>query len=171
VERSLKNRDYLFDKLHKIIKERRIEIENTPLDQPLRHDKSTANTSRDINTVKRLFEQINDAAFRASEVFESFLSLFRGGRQEHQPVDINVLALEAVQLLRKELDDHNVIAHTMLAELPTIQGNRGQLREVILNLVQNSIEAMATIKKQRIISVATARHDSHSISISLQDHW
>ena len=53
----LKNRDYLFDKVHKIIKERRIEIENTPLDQPLRHDMLTsyitANTSRDINTVKR----------------------------------------------------------------------------------------------------------------------
>ena len=85
-------------------------------------------------------------------------------------MDINVLALEAVQLLRKELDDHNIVAHTMLAsELPTIQGNRGQLREVILNLVQNSIEAMATTTRQRVISVVTARHDSDSISISLQD--
>ena len=69
----------------------------------------------DIDTAKRLFDQIKDAAFRANEVFESFLSLFRGGRQEHQAVDINVLALEAVQLLRKELDDHNIVAHTMLA--------------------------------------------------------
>ena len=33
--------------------------------------------------------------------------------------------------------------HPMLkSDLPTIQGNRRQLREVILNLVQNSIEAM-----------------------------
>jgi len=124
----------------------------------------------DIATAKRLFNQIKDAAFRANEVFESFLSLFRGGRQESQPVDINVLALEAIQLLRKELDDYNIVAHTMLeSELPAIQGNRGQLREVILNLVQNSIEAMATTTKQRIISVVTARHDPHSISISLRD--
>ena len=124
----------------------------------------------DIATAKRLFDQIKDAAFRANEVFESFLSLFRGGRQEHQPVDINVLALEAVQLLRKELDDHNIVAHTMLAsELPTIQGNRGQLREVILNLLQNSIEAMATTTRQRVISIVTVRHDSDSVSLSLQD--
>ncbi|CAB4383269.1 unnamed protein product [Rhizophagus irregularis] len=34
----LKNRDFLDGKVYKIIKERRIEIENTPLDQPLRHD-------------------------------------------------------------------------------------------------------------------------------------
>ena len=124
----------------------------------------------DIATAKRLFDQIKDAAFRANEVFESFLSLFRGGKQEHQPVDINALALEAVQLLRKELDDHNIVAHTMLAsELPAIQGNRGQLREVILNLLQNSIEAMATTTRQRVISVVTARHDPDSVSISLQD--
>jgi signal transduction histidine kinase len=123
-----------------------------------------------IDKAKTLFDQIKDAAFRANEVFESFLSLFRGDRQEHQAVDINVLALEAVQLLRKELDDHNIVAHTMLeSELPTIQGNRGQLREVILNLVQNSIEALATITKQRVISIVSGRHDSHSISISLED--
>jgi len=53
----LKNKEYLFDKLYKVIKERKIEIENTPLDQPLRPDMLTsyitANTPRDINTVKR----------------------------------------------------------------------------------------------------------------------
>ena len=34
----LKNRDYLFDKLNYIIKERRIEIDSTPLDQPFNYD-------------------------------------------------------------------------------------------------------------------------------------
>ena len=52
----LKDRDYLFDRLNNIIKQRRIEIENTPLDQPLSHDMLTsfitANTSRDVNSVK-----------------------------------------------------------------------------------------------------------------------
>jgi hypothetical protein len=52
----LKNRDYLFDRMYKIIKERRIEIENTPLEQPLSQDMLTscitANTSRDVNSVK-----------------------------------------------------------------------------------------------------------------------
>uniref|UniRef100_U9UIT0 Uncharacterized protein n=1 Tax=Rhizophagus irregularis (strain DAOM 181602 / DAOM 197198 / MUCL 43194) TaxID=747089 RepID=U9UIT0_RHIID len=57
VKKYLKNRDYLFNRLYTIIKDRRIEIENTPLDQPLRHDVLTsyitANTSRDINDVKQ----------------------------------------------------------------------------------------------------------------------
>uniref|UniRef100_A0A1D1XKH2 Putative cytochrome P450 4d20 n=1 Tax=Anthurium amnicola TaxID=1678845 RepID=A0A1D1XKH2_9ARAE len=52
----LKNRDYFHDKILNIIKERKIEIENTPLDQPLRHDMLTshiiANTPRDTNATK-----------------------------------------------------------------------------------------------------------------------
>ncbi|CAB5183205.1 unnamed protein product [Rhizophagus irregularis] len=56
VKSLLKNRDYFFDKLYDIIKKRRIEIDNTPLDQPLRHDMLTsyitANTPRDINFVR-----------------------------------------------------------------------------------------------------------------------
>jgi signal transduction histidine kinase len=125
--------------------------------------------SPDIDEAIDIFNNIKNAGFRASEVFDNFLNLFRGGKKEHQPMDMNALALEAIQLLRRELDDNDIVAHTMLeSELPAIRGNRGQLREVILNLVQNSIEAMATTAK-RHISVATARHDSHSISISFQD--
>jgi signal transduction histidine kinase len=123
-----------------------------------------------IDKAKTLFEQLGDAAFRANDVFESFLGLFREGSREHQSVDMNALALEAVELLRKELEDHNIVAHMMLApELPVVQGNRGQLREVILNLLQNSIDAMATTPRQRVISFETARHDPGSISISLED--
>ncbi|GET03227.1 cytochrome P450 [Rhizophagus clarus] len=55
VIKLLKNKDYLFGRFYTIIKERRIEIENTPLNQPLRHDMLTsyitANTPRDINVV------------------------------------------------------------------------------------------------------------------------
>ncbi|CAG8840190.1 24567_t:CDS:2, partial [Racocetra persica] len=55
VKNLLKNKEILFDKVGKIVKERRIEIENTPLDQPLRHDfltsHITTNTPRDINII------------------------------------------------------------------------------------------------------------------------
>jgi len=78
----LKNRDYLFDRLYNIIKERRIEIENTPLDQPLRHDMLTtcmvANTSRDINAVKHadadLLRPMTD-----KEIFGNILDSMLGG--------------------------------------------------------------------------------------------
>ena len=51
------------------------------------------------------------------------------------------------------------------SDLPTIQGNRRQLREVILNLVQNSIEAMTGVTGRRIISVVTSRHGANAVSM------
>jgi len=123
----------------------------------------------DTAEAKNNFYAISHAGLLASEVFENFISLFRESKKEHQSVDMNALTLEAIHLLHQQLDDNNIFAHTMLtSELPTIQGNKGQLREVILNLLQNSIEAMNTSTKQRVIHVATA-HDRDSISISLQD--
>ena len=127
--------------------------------------------SPDVGTAKKLFGQIKDAAFRANEVFDGFLSLFREGRQDRQAVDVNTLTLEATHLLGKDLDDHNVTTRTKLAtDLPVVEGHTGQLREVILNLIQNSIEAMAsTTNRPRIISIATSRLGSGAVFISLQD--
>ena len=90
---------------------------------------------------------------------KAFSACSEEARKNTQPVDMNALALEAVQLLRNELDDHNITIRTKLAsELPIILGNTGQLREVILNLIQNAIEAMATTtNRPRVISVVTAR--------------
>ncbi|PKK60243.1 cytochrome P450 [Rhizophagus irregularis] len=58
MNKLIENRDYLIDSLHKVIKQRRIEIENTPLDKPLCHDMLTsfitANTPRDINVERHV---------------------------------------------------------------------------------------------------------------------
>ncbi|CAG8763892.1 11500_t:CDS:2, partial [Dentiscutata heterogama] len=81
-KRLLKNKENLFDKINKIIKERRIEIENTPLDQSLRHDfltsHMTANTPRDINIIKHskdvdILRPMNDEEIFAN-IFEAIIT-------------------------------------------------------------------------------------------------
>ncbi|RGB26450.1 cytochrome P450 [Rhizophagus diaphanus] len=82
-KKLLKNKDYLFDKLYTIIKERRIEIENTPLDQSLRHDMLTsfitANTSRDINAVKHVDDDDLLRPMTDKEIFSNILEAMVGG--------------------------------------------------------------------------------------------
>ena len=67
VNALLKNRDFLFERLYNIIKQRRIEIENTQPEKSLCHDMLTsfitANTPRDINVRKpRGLEKHTDAS-------------------------------------------------------------------------------------------------------------
>src|SRR6266542_5545196 len=71
-----KSRDFIFNKFDEIIRKRRIEIENTPLEIPLNHDMLTsfitANTSRDINPTKYvdpdLLRPMSDLEIRANMI-------------------------------------------------------------------------------------------------------
>jgi hypothetical protein len=78
----LKNKEYFFGELYNIIKERRTEIENTPLDQPLRHDMLTshltANTLRDINSTKHSDADLS-RPMTDKEIFGNISDAVRGG--------------------------------------------------------------------------------------------
>jgi signal transduction histidine kinase len=133
--------------------------------------RSLERATPDVGAARKLFAEIKDAAFRANEVFDNFLKLFRGSQRDLQAVDVNALTLEATGLLRKELDDHKVtITMDLASDLPTVQGHTGQLRAVIVNLIQNSIDAMAsTTDRPRGINIATSRRGLGAISFSLRD--
>ncbi|CAG8676559.1 17675_t:CDS:1, partial [Racocetra fulgida] len=82
IKSLLKNKEKFFGKIRKIISDRRIEIENTPLDQPLRHDlltsHITANTPRDINVIKHsddvdMSKPLNDKVIFGN-IFESIIA-------------------------------------------------------------------------------------------------
>ena len=63
----------------------------------------------DIPRVQSILDEVTSAGFRTNEVIESVHALFRSTEQELRPVDVNDVTLEALQMLRKDLDDHGII--------------------------------------------------------------
>jgi signal transduction histidine kinase len=123
----------------------------------------------DAGATGKLFAEIKEAAGQAIEVFDGFLRLVRGGKRDLQSVDMNTLALEAISLLQKELDAHDVAVVTDLTpRSPVVEGHPGQLREVMLNLMHNAIDAMAAAASPRVITIRTSRK-ADAVSISIQD--
>jgi signal transduction histidine kinase len=114
---------------------------------------------------------IVDASMRASEIFDSIRVLFSKVDQQRQPVDVNQLAAEALDLLREELNAYGIETSLQLTQrLPSIMAHKGQLREVILNLIQNAIDAMKVISdRRRILRIGTGHHDDEAIVISVED--
>jgi signal transduction histidine kinase len=108
---------------------------------------------------------------RASQVLESFRSLFKSAELDTQPVNLNEIALGVLDVLRGELNDHGVVARTVLApELPVVPGHSGQLQEVMLNLARNSIEAMDSVTdRPRVLWVRTERDGRDAIVVSVED--
>jgi signal transduction histidine kinase len=125
----------------------------------------------DVRKAKAFFGEIQSGAAQAHDVFVAILKLFKG-ELERGTVDVNSLTIEATRSMRNALNDNNVVLRTQLAaQLPVIEGHAGQIREVILNLIQNSIDAMAsTTINPRVISIETSRLDSGAVSISLRDN-
>jgi len=130
-----------------------------------------ARVPADIDEVAANLDRIIKDSRRASEVFDSILALFRREDQERQPINVNEVALEVLQSSRGELDEHRVTTRTELAsELPLISGHKGQLQQVISNLVQNAIEAMdSTTDRDRVLRVRTGLQNSDAIVFAVED--
>jgi C4-dicarboxylate-specific signal transduction histidine kinase len=113
-------------------------------------------TPPDHDEVQAALKRIQSEGLRTNEVFNAIRTLFRKGDRGRQRIDLNEIIVEVLQSLRGELKVHEVETRSGLTELPLVDGHMGQLREVILNLVNNAIEAMdITTDRSRVLRVTT----------------
>jgi signal transduction histidine kinase len=129
------------------------------------------NTPPKLEKVRSALEMIVNDSYRASQVFDSIRALVRSTDRALESVDVNDVVLAVLRDLRRELNDHGVITRTALtAELPLVKGHRGQLQEVMLNLVQNAIDAMDAVGRgNRILHVKTEYSGRDTIGVAVED--
>ena len=125
----------------------------------------------DVDRVKQVLTNIEQAGFRANEVLTNVRNLFQDTDHEQESIDVNNLTVEVLQSLHGELNDHDVRTDVELAsELPHIIGHRVQLQEVILNLVHNAIDAMASVKvDHRTLRVRTKSDGNKAVVVEIED--
>jgi len=125
----------------------------------------------DSGRVRRVIEDMIESSHRASEVLDSIRALFKPGDPLGRSIEINDLISEGLQILRGELESCGISVLTHFDPgLPSIIGHKGQLQEVILNVVQNSIDAIKTTKgRTRLLQVKTENFDQKTIAISDSD--
>jgi signal transduction histidine kinase len=123
----------------------------------------------DYDEVRAALNRIQSEGHRTSEVFDAIRALFRKSDQGRQQIDVNGIVVEVLESLRGELINHAVEARSELTELPLVDGHRGQLREVIFNLVRNAIEAMDSTDHDRVLRVTTKVRDHNAIVVGIED--
>jgi signal transduction histidine kinase len=114
-------------------------------------------------------EGIASASHRASDIVTSLYAMFKRDVPEKGSTDINEMILTVLSIVRVELQKHGVDLHTQLDQpLPTIQGNRVQLQQVVLNLVMNAIEAMHPVQR-RVLKVQTDQTEGGMVRVLIED--
>ncbi|MFZ0986517.1 MAG: MASE4 domain-containing protein [Xanthobacteraceae bacterium] len=128
-------------------------------------------TQPDIDRVQRIHDDIVRATSQTNEAIESIRALFKDADQPQSPINLNDLIVECFQSLQQELDQHGIAGRIDLdPTLPLIAGHRGQLREAVLNIMQNAIEAMAASENGgQNLKLETKRQDQGEVIISVQD--
>jgi two-component system, LuxR family, sensor kinase FixL len=109
---------------------------------------------------------------RAGEVIRRLRALLGGqGLVKLEPVDVNELLRETLALVRGELIARRIAVHTNLNDaLPTVQADRVQLQQVLLNLIVNATEAMDTPRcVERMLHVRSELIADGQIRIAITD--
>jgi signal transduction histidine kinase len=85
-------------------------------------------------------------------------------------VDLNGIVGESIELMRLELERHRVELTVDLAvPPPTACCDRVQLQQVLINLIMNSVQAMADVSGPRKLRIATRRFDDAHAQVIVQD--
>jgi signal transduction histidine kinase len=130
-----------------------------------------AQTPVEQDEVQTVLNRIERDVHRTNEVFDGIRALFGKRGQERQPTDLNQIVLGVIESLQSELSSHDVVArHELATELPLVNGHGAQLQEVVLNLINNAVEAMSTTaNRSRVLRVRTEVHGRNEIAVSVQD--
>jgi len=128
-------------------------------------------TPPDVQKARSALNDVVGNSDRANQVLQDIRVLFGQAEQAREPIDVNQTALEALRVLRGELNDRGIRVRLELAtELPLVMGHRGQLREVFLNLIHNAAEAMDGMANgARSLELITKRHAADAIVAAVKD--
>jgi predicted ATPase/signal transduction histidine kinase/GAF domain-containing protein len=125
----------------------------------------------DIYEATAAAARIAGDAHRASSVMESIRQMTRKSTPTRTPVNINDAIRETVTLLGGEIRRQHVMLKVDLAcDLYSVLADRVQLQQVVMNLVMNGIEAMATVDdRPRLLSLSTGTEAPETVVVEVAD--
>ncbi|HMB26897.1 MAG TPA: ATP-binding protein [Blastocatellia bacterium] len=125
----------------------------------------------DLDEAREAARRIIRDGNRAGEVITRIRALLRKTDAEKARLDINQTIREVVKLTRNESARKGVtLRMDLAADLPPVLGDRVQLQQVILNLVMNGVEAMAsTPARPRELLIRSRQYESDKALVAVQD--
>ncbi len=116
------------------------------------------------------FERVVSEGHRAAHIITGIRAMFRKDSGARSPVAINELVCDVVSTSLGELKRRRVsLALELLDDLPPVQADRVQLQQVLLNLLTNAINSMASVTDRPHMLCVRSEHLEDWVLVSVQD--
>jgi PAS domain S-box-containing protein len=124
-----------------------------------------------IDELKDALEDIVRDGRRAAEVVSRVRTFVEPREAIEEEIDVNDIVNETLALARQEIVRHAAEVRTQLTPgLTRVRGDRVQLQQVLLNLIVNALEAMASIHdRRRRLRIVTSPAANGGVRVSVRD--
>lgn len=133
--------------------------------------KMLARETVDHTELREICDDIVSEDLRATQVIRRLRDLYKRSESKMEPINLNQLVVDTLDLVRNEFVNRQVAFHTELAPaIPEIEGDAVQLQQVLLNLLLNGADAMrTTVVEERKLTVRTETDAIH-VRLCVIDH-
>ncbi len=107
---------------------------------------------------------ITQAARRAGDLTRQLLAYAGKAQFSIEPVNLNELAEEMVQILRVSIPKDIKVEFRLAPDLPAVEGDPTQLRQVVMNLITNAAEAIGENAGTITIKTDFMKLDEHALA-------
>ncbi|WP_028581495.1 two-component system sensor histidine kinase NtrB [Desulfogranum japonicum] len=122
----------------------------------------------DRDDFKEYIDTIIKECYRCRDIVQTLLTFSRPVSSSRRPVDINQCVTDTLFILKHLFKDrHDLTVETKLVEqLPLIMGDESQLKQVIINLLTNAVDAAA---EGGTIVVHTRIEEGRGVQLIVED--
>jgi PAS domain S-box-containing protein len=103
---------------------------------------------------------------RANSIITEFLSLAKDYRYRKEAANLNEIIYELLPLIEADGIVNGHLIKTELSVLPTIEFDKKQIKQVILNLIRNGLEAMTN---GGVLTIVTSVKENQEVVFSVKD--
>ena len=142
---------------------------NNPLTSILGYSEIAAMSSACPDDIRSMLDMTCQEAKRCHQIVNNLLSFARKRKPEKQFLDLNEVCRKTLQLLSYQFQVHNVTTIVQFdATMPRTMADELQLQQVLVNIMSNAYQAMATHQNGGELTVITS-HENAVITISIAD--
>jgi C4-dicarboxylate-specific signal transduction histidine kinase len=124
----------------------------------------------DVAELREICADIVTQDHHAAQVIRRLGALFRRGEPLFEPLDVNELVRDTIELTGSMLRMRHVTVATQLASaMPSISGDRVQLQQLLLNLVVNACDAMEDLPDDRRVVTIRTLSDGGGVHLYVAD--